>query len=170
MEKTPHHMSTYYNGHKGHVSDAGVNDSEQHVYEITNVQNQTNAQILSTAQLHAALDPHPLHGLQLLSEAHGTETVAVVPDNPNGTGTAKLTAIVAGTPQSRTVTWDEVILHTTTKNLTFFQNETSALEAEMPVSARGGIAGTGSQPVQVLDPFLNNQGAHGHSWGRFGFR
>ena len=93
-------MSTYYNGYKGHVSDAGVNDSEQHVYEITNVQNQTNAQILSTAQLHAALDPHPLHGLQLLSEAHGTETVAVVPDNPNGTGTAKLTAIVAGTPQS----------------------------------------------------------------------
>jgi len=118
-------MSTYYNGYKGHVSDAGVNDSEQHVYEITNVQNQTNAQILSTAQLHAALDPHPLHGLQLLSEAHGTETVAVVPDNPNGTGTAKLTAIVAGTPQSRTVTWDEVILHTTTKNLTFFQNETA---------------------------------------------
>ena len=32
------------------------------------------------------------------------------------------------------------------------------------------IAGTGSQPCQVLDPFLNNQGAHGHSWGRFGFR
>ena len=32
------------------------------------------------------------------------------------------------------------------------------------------IAGTGSQPAQVLDPFLNNQGAHGHSWGRFGFR
>ena len=32
------------------------------------------------------------------------------------------------------------------------------------------IAGTGSQPLQVLDPFLNNQGAHGHSWGRFGFR
>jgi len=32
------------------------------------------------------------------------------------------------------------------------------------------IAGTGSQPVQVLDPFLNNQGAHGHSWGRFGLR
>ena len=32
------------------------------------------------------------------------------------------------------------------------------------------IAGTGSQPYQVLDPFLNNQGAHGHSWGRFGFR
>jgi len=28
-----------------------------------------------------------------------------------------------------------------------------------------GIAGTGSQPYQVLDPFLNNQGAHGRSWG-----
>jgi hypothetical protein len=26
------------------------------------------------------------------------------------------------------------------------------------------------QPYQVLDPFLNNQGAHGHSWGIFGFR
>jgi hypothetical protein len=29
----------------------------------------------------------------------------------------------------------------------------------------GTIAGTGSQPDQVLDPFLNNQGAHGHSLG-----
>jgi hypothetical protein len=27
-----------------------------------------------------------------------------------------------------------------------------------------GIAGTGSQPYQVLDPFLNNQGARGHSF------
>ena len=27
------------------------------------------------------------------------------------------------------------------------------------------IAGTGSQPAQVLDPFLNNQGAHGGTPG-----
>jgi hypothetical protein len=27
------------------------------------------------------------------------------------------------------------------------------------------IAGTGSQTYQVLDPFINNQGAHGRSWG-----
>ena len=27
------------------------------------------------------------------------------------------------------------------------------------------IAGTGSQPLQVLDPFLNNQGAHGGTPG-----